>query len=96
MRPIRAAVNAWTITLIVVYGLYTVIPVLFFNDGNRRIAGMPSMLFWFSLLPWLIPGIMYVLYVVDDRLMTRLADERAPDRGDAGDTAAGTIAGGAR
>lgn len=70
---------AWIICLIAVYGLYTVVPLIFFNDGGQRIAGMPSMLFWFTLLPWIIPGMMFVLYLVDGRMMRELAEDGADE-----------------
>ncbi|WP_037345301.1 hypothetical protein [Sciscionella sediminilitoris] len=62
-------VGAWLVLNVVVLVLYTVIPPLLFNDGAGRILGMPEMLFWFTLLPITIPGLMAMLYLVDRRLM---------------------------
>ena len=75
-RPwLNSPTGAWIICLVAVYALYTVVPLVFFNHGDNRIAGMPSMLFWFTLLPWVIPGMMFVLYVIDGRMMRTLTEE---------------------
>ncbi len=64
----RKTVAAWLATNVVVVVLYTVVPPIFLNSGSDRIAGMPEMLFWFTLLPLLIPALMAALYLYDRRL----------------------------
>lgn len=64
----RKAVAAWLATNAAVFVLYTFVPPLFLNSGSDRIAGMPEMLFWFTLLPLVIPGLMGALYLYDQRL----------------------------
>lgn len=76
---LKSPTTAWGICLAVVYVLYTIVPLIFFNDGGQRIAGMPSLLFWFTLLPWIIPGMMLVLYIIDGRMMRELAEDGADE-----------------
>jgi uncharacterized membrane protein SirB2 len=58
-------VSAWLATNIAVLVLYTVVPPIFLNTGSDRIVGMPEMLFWFTLLPLVIPALMAALYLYD-------------------------------
>jgi hypothetical protein len=64
----RKLVTAWLALNIAVVVLYTCIPVLFFDNGAGRVAGMPEMLFWFTVLPFVIPGLMAALYLYDRKL----------------------------
>jgi uncharacterized membrane protein SirB2 len=64
----RKTVAAWLATNVAVLALYTVVPPIFLNSGSHRIAGMPEMLFWFTLLPLVIPALMAVLYLYDRRV----------------------------
>ncbi|HLH58074.1 MAG TPA: hypothetical protein VKV33_02875 [Streptosporangiaceae bacterium] len=64
----RKTVTAWLATNVAVLVLYTVVPPIFLNNGSDRIAGMPEMLFWFTLLPLVIPALMAALYLYDQRL----------------------------
>jgi hypothetical protein len=74
----RKVVTAWLALNIAVILLYTCVPPLFFNNGSGRIAGMPEMLFWFTLLPFLIPGLMAALYLYDRKLTQDLRARRSP------------------
>lgn len=67
----RKTVAAWLSLNIAVIVLYTCIPPLFFNNGSERIAGMPQMLFWFTLLPFVIPALMAALYFYEQSLSRR-------------------------
>lgn len=62
-------VTAWLTLTTAVIVLYTCVPPLFFNDGNVRIAGMPELLFWFTLLPFVIPALIGALYLYDSKLI---------------------------
>lgn len=66
----RRVVTAWLVLNVVILVLYTGIPPLLFNDGAGRIAGVPEMLFWFMVLPLVVPGIMAVLYLYDRRTLS--------------------------
>jgi uncharacterized membrane protein len=72
----RKVVGAWLVLNVAVLVLYTCVPPLLFNDGAGRIAGMPEMLFWFTVLPILVPAVMAALYVYDSRLMARYVPMR--------------------
>jgi hypothetical protein len=74
----RKAVTAWLALNVTVIILYTCVPPLFFNSGSSRIAGMPEMLFWFTLLPFLIPALMAALYLYDRKLIQDLRARRSP------------------
>jgi hypothetical protein len=74
------AVTAWLALNITVIVLYTCVPSLFFNNGSGRIAGMPEMLFWFTLLPFLVLGLMAVLYLYDRKLAPGLRSGAPPAR----------------
>lgn len=65
---IRKTVTAWLSLNIAVIVLYTCVPPLFFNNGSGRIAGMPQMLFWFTVLPFVIPALMAALYLYEKSL----------------------------
>jgi uncharacterized membrane protein SirB2 len=67
----RKTVAAWLATNVVVLVLYTLVPTTFLNRGSDRIAGMPEMLFWFTLLPLVVPVLMAALYLYDRRLARR-------------------------
>ncbi len=65
----RRQVLAWLALTVAVIVLYTCVPPLFFNDGRSRIAGMPELLFWFTLLPFVVPVLMGALYLYDSKLI---------------------------
>ncbi|WP_255950197.1 hypothetical protein [Streptomyces odontomachi] len=65
----RKTVMAWLTLNVVMIVLYTCVPPVFFNDGAGRVAGMPEMLFWFTLMPLVIPALMALLYLYDRRLI---------------------------
>ncbi|WP_160148793.1 hypothetical protein [Amycolatopsis alkalitolerans] len=69
---VRFIVGAWLMLVAVVLVLYTVVPSIWFNDGRGVIAGMPAMLFWFTVLPFAVPGVMALFYLWDRHLMDRL------------------------
>lgn len=73
------ATLAWLGVTIGVFVLYTVVPLVWFNDGHARVAGMPAMLFWYTLLPFIVPGILYALYAYDQRLMERIVADEEQD-----------------
>jgi hypothetical protein len=75
----RKVLVAWLALNAVMLVLYTCVPPLFFNDGAGRIAGMPKMLFWFTVLPFVVPALMGWLYFYDRGLTQRPA---APDTGE--------------
>jgi hypothetical protein len=60
--------RAWVALVVAITVLYTVVPSLFFNDGKGRIAGMPEILFWFTLLPFICPALIGALYLYDAKL----------------------------
>ncbi len=68
----RKVVTAWLVLNVAVVVLYTVVPPLFFNDGHADIAGMPQILFWFTLMPFVIPALIAALYFYDRSITTRL------------------------
>jgi hypothetical protein len=77
----RRVLFAWLAVVLAVIVLYTWVPATFFNDGSARIAGMPEMLFWYTVLPFVIPGVMAVLYVYDARSSRRArADQPHTER----------------
>lgn len=59
---------AWLALIVVMIVLYTLVPPLFFNDGTGRIAGMPEMLFWFTLMPFVAPALIGAVYLYDRRV----------------------------
>lgn len=61
----RRVLLAWLVLVIVITVVYTWVPSTFFNNGTERIAGMPAMLFWFTLLPFLAPALIGALYLYD-------------------------------
>lgn len=67
----RKVVVAWLVLNVVMVVLYTCVPSLFFNDGYDRVAGMPAILFWFTLLPFVIPALIAMLYVYDRNLIRK-------------------------
>jgi uncharacterized membrane protein YbhN (UPF0104 family) len=64
----RRVLLAWLALVVVLTLAYTWVPTTFFNSGTERIAGMPAMLFWFTLLPFLAPAAIGALYLYDRRL----------------------------
>lgn len=73
---VRSVVGAWLLLNAVILILYTVVPVIWFNDGRHAVGGMPVMLLWFSVLPVAVPGVMALFYLWDRRLMARLRSAR--------------------
>lgn len=69
---VRVVVGAWLLLNAVVLVLYTVVPSIWLRDGTAVIAGMPALLFWFTVLPVVIPGVMALFYLWDRRLMARV------------------------
>ncbi|HET9148825.1 MAG TPA: hypothetical protein VFN77_12290 [Acetobacteraceae bacterium] len=53
------------ISLVLVIGLYTAGPAIWFNRAAPPILGMPPLYFWFVLVPLLNPIILGALYVID-------------------------------
>lgn len=76
----RLIVWAWAFLVSLILILYVGAPVWFFNDASFTIAGMPPMLFWFVLLPFVVPGLIAALYFYDQRAMRKLArrQEKGP------------------
>jgi len=72
----RKIVTAWLVLNVGVVVLYTVVPPLFFNDGRADIAGMPQILFWFTLMPFIIPALIAAMYFYDRSVTTRLRAAR--------------------
>jgi hypothetical protein len=69
----RLIVWAWVFLVALILVLYVGAPVWFFNHASPTIAGMPPMLFWFVLLPFVVPGLIAALYFYDKRAMRELA-----------------------
>lgn len=69
--PARRTVIAWLALNVVVIVLYTVVPPLFFNDGKSNIAGMPQILFWFTVMPFVVPALIAALYFYDRSIIRR-------------------------
>lgn len=66
---------AWLALVVAMIVLYTFVPPLFFNDGAGRIAGMPEMLFWFTLMPFVAPVLIGAVYLYDRRVLPGTAEE---------------------
>lgn len=75
----RRVLLAWLALVVAITVLYTWVPSTFFNSGTERIAGMPAMLFWFTLLPFLAPALIGGLYLYD-RKATR--EHKSIDHGE--------------
>jgi hypothetical protein len=71
----RRVLLAWLALVVAMIVLYTVVPPLFFNDGAGRIAGMPEMLFWFTLMPFVAPALIGGMYLYDRRVLRERAEE---------------------
>lgn len=79
----RLIVWAWISLVALLFVLYVGVPVWFFDHaGDSTVAGMPPMLFWFILLPFVAPGLIGALYYYDRRSMRRLAQrqEKEPEQ----------------
>ena len=61
----RVAMTAWAVGLVLVIGLYTLGPAIWFNRATPAILGMPPLYFWFVLIPLLNPLIMGAVYLID-------------------------------
>lgn len=72
----RRIVGAWLVVNAIIFLLYTIVPSTLFNDGKATIAGMPEMLFWFTVLPFAVPALLGALYLFDKASMTRLRAEK--------------------
>jgi hypothetical protein len=81
----RRVLLAWLALVVVMIVLYTLVPPLFFNDGTGRIAGMPEMLFWFTLMPFVAPAMIGLVYLYDHRVLVRVAKDSSPSAEDEGD-----------
>lgn len=68
----RLIVRAWAFLVALIFVLYVGVPVWFFNNSRFTIAGMPPMLFWFVLLPFVAPALIAALYFYDQRAMREL------------------------
>ena len=79
----RKTVAAWLTLNVALLVLYTCVPPVFFN-GTGRIAGMPPMLFWFTVLPFAVPALMAALYLYDRKLGRAWRQQPRPAAGQAG------------
>lgn len=61
----RGVLLSWLALIIAMIILYTLVPPIFFNDGAGRVAGMPEMLFWFTLMPFVAPAMIGAVYLYD-------------------------------
>lgn len=61
----RRVLLAWLALIVAMIVLYTLVPPIFFNDGAGRVAGMPEMLFWFTLMPFVAPAMIGAVYLYD-------------------------------
>lgn len=68
----RRVLLAWLTLVVAMIVLYTCVPPVFFNDGTGRIAGMPEMLFWFTLMPFVAPALIGAVYLYDSRVLRNL------------------------
>ncbi|WP_051579661.1 hypothetical protein [Pseudonocardia acaciae] len=73
----RRVLLAWLALVVAMIVLYTCVPPVFFNDGAGRIAGMPEMLFWFTLMPFLAPALIGVVYLYDKWVLLRTTEDDA-------------------
>ncbi|MCL6563967.1 MAG: hypothetical protein K6U87_13265 [Firmicutes bacterium] len=64
----RAAIWGWLLTVFLVYFLYVGASTLWFNYVSPFILGMPPIVFWFTLVPIVAPGILALLYWYDRRV----------------------------
>lgn len=69
-------VRAWAGLVALIFVLYVGIPALFLDHASPTIAGMPPMLFWFVMLPFVVPALIAALYFYDQRAMRELAQRR--------------------
>lgn len=77
----RRVLLAWLALVVAMIVLYTWVPPTFFNDGAGRIAGMPEMLFWFTLMPFVAPALIGAVYLYDRVLLgTTEEDASAAER----------------
>ncbi|MBO0873521.1 MAG: hypothetical protein J2P19_09010 [Pseudonocardia sp.] len=73
----RRVLLAWLALVVAMIVLYTWVPPVFFNDGAGRIAGMPEMLFWFTLMPFAAPALIGAVYLYDRWVLLGTAGEDA-------------------
>jgi hypothetical protein len=73
----RRVLLAWLVMVAAMIVLYTCVPPAFFNDGTGRIAGMPEMLFWFTLMPFVAPALIGAVYLYDGRVLRKIAEAKA-------------------
>lgn len=65
----RVSMLVWVFSVVLIIGLYTLRPIIWFNRATPAILGMPPLYFWFVLVPLLNPVILGVLYLIDRRQM---------------------------
>lgn len=75
MVYVKRAVSYWLWAVILIFVLYVVISVLFFNHAGPAILGMPPMLFWFTVVPLVTPLILGTLYLIDRRINPQWDEE---------------------
>ncbi len=77
----KRAVSYWILAVVLVFVLYVVVSVLFFNRDGPAILGMPPMLFWFTVVPLVTPGVLGALYLIDRRVNPQWEEEGYDARG---------------
>lgn len=75
MVYVKRAVSYWLWAVIIIFVLYVVVSVLFFNYAGPPILGMPPMLFWFTVVPIITPLILGALYLIDRRINPQWDEE---------------------
>lgn len=61
------SIRAWLWAVFAVFILYVGISMLFFNHVGPAIFGMPPIIFWFTLVPLMVPLILGMLYFFDKK-----------------------------
>lgn len=61
----RQSIRAWLVAVGVVFFLYVGFSMMFFNHVGPAIMGMPPIMFWFSVVPLLVPIVLGILYRFD-------------------------------
>jgi hypothetical protein len=62
---VKQAIGYWLLAVMVVFVLYTIVSMGFFNHSGPAILGMPPMVFWFTVVPVVTPLILGGLYWID-------------------------------
>ncbi len=61
----KQAIRYWLLAVAVVFLLYTIVSMVFFNHSGSSVLGMPPLLFWFTVVPIVTPLILGGLYWKD-------------------------------